>query len=549
MKTLRNVVFILLLAAVFTSIGYVVRKSQVASTQNLTISPRKGHGIAKVDLVTFHPETVASTAVNSLSSNLDLEPDLAMSRSVTRWLRWLEDLERATLADFPQLMRTSRDNPEMTKLMAARWAEVAPRDFFNWIVFESRQGARPDWETLQALFSAWAKQNPAELVSALDATGSGSREWRQAAANALMDVDVELALKVMQEWNIAMYIPRMDALSKWAVADPRHAFDFALAHPAGSVSRSAMKIIGREWAKIDPAAALAYAQQNGGELSILLASSVLSEWTLRSSKDAARWMTSVEPSVRNNLSGDFIKTWAGNDLEGALDWAQSNLSGTMLNRAVTAALSGAAEKDVARAAKLVGGLDNSPAQAPAAAAVARKWFPNSLSAQKPPREAIEWLRSLPGESLKRAVPEVTWGWSASDPEGMAAFLAEGGDFSSWVYSVVGRQLTRKDPVQALDWSGRLPAKAGAEVGQEIFADWRRTQPRPASEWLRQLPANDPRRNSFFDKAIQDSASDPKAAEQFAQFAALDPGAAARVVSNMKLADDRRADLLQMIRYR
>jgi hypothetical protein len=544
MKALRNSFLILIVALAFAGIGYKVRRSQaiVAIPTDTPLQPTTAHGAA-MEL----PKSRSNSAtIFPLVSKL--EQDLAMSEGVTRWLRWLEALEGATLADFPHLMELSRDNADMNKLLVLRWAEIAPRDFFDWLVGQSRQGTRHDWETLQTLFSTWARNDREGMVAAVDGLGTfgGRTEWRMPAVNALMDTDVELGLQMMQRWNVENYTPGLNELAKWAAADPRHAFDFVLAHQSGSVSRSAIKTIGKEWAKQDPTAALAYAREKGGDWSMTLANSALGEWVRRDTGEAAKWMAAADPSTRNNLSGDFLEAWANNDLAAALGWAQTNLSGTMLNRGVAAAIRGAAEKDVAAAAEIVGLMQDSPAQAQAAGAVARKWFPH-FQQQKPPGEAVAWLAKLEGESLKRAVSEVTWSWSESDPEGMAAFLASGGDYSSWIYSAVGRSLTRKNPSAAIQWSEQLPANVGHEVAGDVFSDWRRIQPSAALEWLRELPEDDGRRIQFFKKAIEEWAKDPRTTEQFAAFAELNKPVAEHLVKSLDLADERRIALLRVIR--
>ena len=67
-----------------------------------------------------------------------LEKDLALSSGVTRWLYWLEALEKAAPSDFPRLDRLARGNPAVLRLVAERWAEFAPRHLFDTLVAASK---------------------------------------------------------------------------------------------------------------------------------------------------------------------------------------------------------------------------------------------------------------------------------------------------------------------------------------------------------------------------------------------------------------------------
>ena len=230
-------------------------------------------------------------------------------------------------------------------------------------------------------------------------------------------------LRLMADWHIDRHGPRMTAISKWAAADPRHAAEFTLQHPAGYVSELTMEAIGKAWAGTDPAGALESAAARAGGLSSTMAAAVLKAWAGANLTDAANWLAGTDARTRDSLSPAFVGTWAKHDAPGALDWCQSNLAGSSLIQAAGAVLKGAADTDIAGAAALVASLNPSPARAEAAVAVARKWFPDALSGETLKPEAVAWLSGLDPYSVKRVLDTpVEWTWAGSDPSSMAAFL-------------------------------------------------------------------------------------------------------------------------------
>src|SRR5688572_31739942 len=89
-------------------------------------------------------------------------------------------------------------------------------------------------------------------------TVSGSSGWQMNVAGLMFNTDVELGLRLMNDWHIDHYTPSLKGVSKWAAADPRHAAEFTYDNQMGSASREMMKTIGKEWAATDPVAALEF---------------------------------------------------------------------------------------------------------------------------------------------------------------------------------------------------------------------------------------------------------------------------------------------------
>ena len=433
--------------------------------------------------------------------------DLSMCAGVTRWLHWLDDLEKAAPADFPRLARLATGNPAAMRLLAERWVQTAPRQMFDAIVAASRgKAGAASRELTDVLLEEWPKRDPNAVIAALNEVSEFEMQprWRFLVAVRIMEKDPELGLRLFSEWPIENVGVSVKAVTAWAAANPRHAAQFTLEHPACRVSTSVMETIGKAWAATDPAQALEFAAGQPGPLGTVLANRVVKEWAGRNLSQAGDWLAKADPQVQGRLIGSFVEAWAKDDASGALAWCQNNLSGSALIRAVSGVVTGAAEKDLATAGQLVAAMDPSSARVEAAAVVAQRWFenPSSNTAVKP-AEALAWLSSLDTESVRRFLDRFQWRWAASEPESMAAFLVSASDeqVPPSADSTLARQMVRNNPLRALEWTASLPADRALSAGSAAFNEWRELQPEAAMTWLNALPSDDPRRRTFLQNAI------------------------------------------------
>jgi hypothetical protein len=482
-----------------------------------------------------------------------LERDLAAATGAERWFYWLDALEKAGPADFPRLFQLAQGKPAAMRFVASRWAEVAPRHLFDFLVAAAKEGRSVSVRELaNTLFTQWPKKDPEAAIAALNEPESvNMREsWRHLVADGVLATDVERGLRLMSEWHIENYGPRMNTVAKWAAADPQHAAEFTLQNPAGYVSQLSMETIGKEWAKTAPAIALDYAAAHPGTLGSALGRAALQQWAGKSVDEAADWLATADARTRSQLSPAFVEAWAQKDASAALAWSQENLNGSSLAQAVGGVVKGVAEKDVAAAAALVDEMPSSPARSAAAAEVARKWFPEGLAVNQTVKpEAIAWMTGLDDDARRQALDAVVWAWAGADPFGMARFLASLGpeQVPSYADSVLVRQMVRKDASKAIDWASQLPGERGLNAGAEAFADWRDSQPEAAMKWFNELASDDPRREPFFQNAIRDLAYHPQAAEELAAMSEPERAAARNVLEKMSsLPAERRTELLQAV---
>jgi hypothetical protein len=479
-----------------------------------------------------------------------LERDLVLSKGVTRWLCWMNAIEKASLADMPRLTRLAGDKPALLRLLAARWMDLDPRNFFNTLAKAGNEMAIDPLARI--LLSEWSKRDPAAVLKALaEAPAFGKRDaWRTIIARGILKQDTELGLKLMSEWHITNYGLDDDNVMQWTARDPRHAAEFTLASPAGYVSKTTIETVGKAWAKTDPEAALNYATGQHGTLASTLASSALSAWAGRDLPAAARWLGSATPDIRNHLSAPVVEAWAKVDPAAALAWSEANLAGSDLSQAAGAALKSLAEKNVAEAARLVDVMEPSSARTAGAVAVAQQFLPSN---EKPGRsvtpDALQWLRGLDANSTRQALQSTAWRWAESDPETLAAYLrtshTEG--ISPDVYSTVAESLVRKDPTGGMDWVNAMPEAVRLQAGNRGFAAWRSGQPDAAMNWLASLPNDDPRVNSYLKYTLISLMFDNQAGAQLAAMPLRIRTAARSMIENLGLPPERRAQLLSALK--
>lgn len=433
-----------------------------------------------------------------------LARELVVSSRVARWLHWLEAVEQATPADLPRLAELAKGDATATRLVASRWVQLDLQHMFDTLAADVQdRRSLPVDELAEVLLPELARRAPDAAIAALQGTNSfGTREsWRYIVAGYLIEKDPERGLRALAEWGVDNFAPRMTGVTRWAAADPRRASEAVLAHPAGYTSELAMKTIGKEWAKSDPAGGLEFASSKfakSGDLATTLAHALLQAWAAQGLTPVADWLARSDGATRQRFSPAVVEVWARTDAQGALAWCETNLTGVDLARTVASIVESAAQKNVSAAGEFVLGMSPSPARARAAAAVAKHWFPGWRSGQPAPTAAIAWLAGLDSASAKRALEQIQWKWSNGDPKGMAEFVASVGSdkVPASADLSVARGLARQDPSGALAWASRLPDQRSFAAVREAFVEWHYAQPEAARKWLNALPPSDPRRNPF-----------------------------------------------------
>ena len=429
-----------------------------------------------------------------------LARDLSLSSRVARWLYWLQATENAALPDFPRLAGLANGDVAATRMVASRWVQLDLSHLCNTLAAAQGQRTLPIDELGETMFLEWARRDPDAAIAALQGTNNfGTRKlWRYNVAGYLVEKDPERGLRALSEWGMDDFAPRMTGVAKWAAANPRHAAEVTLAHPAGYTSELAIEIIAREWSRKDPAGAMEFACAGPGALASSLAGAILKSWAGRNLQQAADWLGQTDVVLRRRLSPAFVEAWAKVDPNSALAWCETNLTGSSLAQTLGGIVNGVAQRNVKAAAEFVSRMKLSTARAEAAAVVAKHWFPGWRSGKPAPTEAITWLAKLDPASTKRVLEQVQWKWSNGDPKTMARVLAtlESERVPRSADLNVARALSWQNPQEAFDWANQLPADRAPAASREAYAEWRQSQPELAKKWLSELAPADPRRKVF-----------------------------------------------------
>lgn len=85
------------------------------------------------------------------------------------------------------------------------------------------------------------------------------------------------------------------------------------------------------------------------------------------------------------------------------------------------------------------------------------------------------------------------------------------------------------------------------IGNDAFNEWQQSQPEAARDWLNKLPANDPRRQSFFQNVVAAMTNDPRGADQLAALSAADRAVAEKLIATMVIPEERRTELLNKLK--
>ncbi|HSU56908.1 MAG TPA: hypothetical protein VLT36_22805 [Candidatus Dormibacteraeota bacterium] len=550
MKIVSNLVVILVSASLGLTVGYAWkgRSSSKISVQG-GVDAHALETRSTKHLATYKSKNVGVRNDDSPLAT-KLEHELSISSNVAKWFCWMTTLEKAQPADFTRLLKLAKGNPVIWRFVVNRWVEIAPGHLFDTLATASQQSGGGRIRLIELgliLFENWPKHDPEAAIGALDKTKNvGMRDyWRVPAASAVMGNNAERGLELMSRWHIENFGPNMSAVQPWVAANPQHAAEFTLAHPAGYASESVIESVGEEWAKIDPKAALDFAMSHPGDLGSKLAATVVKGWAGQDLNGAADWLAAADESTRNRLSPVFLEAWAKRDAASALAWGEENLQGPELLQATHGVIKGTVDKDLTAAVAMVAAMDPGQARAEAAVVVAEKWLPGFNSGDTLKPEALVWLKSLDPVSVKQVLAQVTWSWSSSDAKSMASFLsaATADEVPAYTDSTVARQLARNSPADALAWAASLPETRGLTAGGDAFVEWRQSQPDAAMNWFNALPATDARRPAFFESMVRSIAYDPQGAEQFSAMSPADQTAARSVIANMSLPEEKRSRLL------
>ncbi len=525
-----------LAAALGLGTGWLIHRARVATSVEIKGSDPAGQTVPSAAMKQSASGT--SLAAAAEAKNAALAEALATAPRVERWLLLVAAAENAAPDEMPGLLRLCQGDNAALRMVAARWAELAPAHMWQTLqrltVGTQAVPGKPDasglglstYDLAQLLLESWSPRDQSAVIAALSAAKDfpGIESLRVNMLQPLMKSDPGTALPLLNEWSVRQYYADPGGITEWAEKDPARAAAVVKDCGNGFGPLSALKTVGKAWAKQDPAAALAYAAGLPPVQRAALASGAMKQWAVKDATAAAAYVAALpDAAFRSQLALPLLESWASTAPQQALDWAQDTLRGEARASALGSIVGSMAQQDVTRAAELVSGLDAGGSKNKAVGSLVEQWLQKAGAAP-----VAEWLLKLPEADAREAGFEklgfqLLWN-SGVDGAAQAAALATGPHAAlvpTGFLTQIASDQARRDPEAAMKWADQLPADRLPLIRERVFDEWMQARPEAATEWALARPAGDPHRVLISTAArhfMWDAA--PEAAQTF--FARLRP---------------------------
>lgn len=309
---------------------------------------------------------------------------------------------------------------------------------------------------------AEAKKGPRDIHQALSEQGQLARMQGLMDLYASMTADqlAEAAGKLEELPMAQRIMASMLLFSRWGEVDPQG----ALAHAAtlGPGGFFARPTILQSWASTDPANAAKYFSENPGEFAMMGgfggpggggeggAGTIAGEWAKLDPEAALAWANGLTGNNQTSALRSIISELAGTDPTKAAQIA-STLSGDEQVRAYGDIAEKLATKDFASAEAFINGL---PADARSRALSDAL---NVLARTDPQGAAAKLAGMAEGNDRDRAISGIAEGWARQDPAAAAAWLSQqtSDNMDDAVRSVV-QSWAGRDSAAALSWIQTQP---------------------------------------------------------------------------------------------
>lgn len=294
---------------------------------------------------------------------------------------------------------------------------------FGEIMREPGQTAR-----LQALIDLYAGMDPTQLEEAaeeLDALPFGDR----ILASVLLfsrwaEVDPQGAMAYANGMGFGGMFAKPTILRSWASTDPVNAARYYTENPnefgrmgrgPGGRGDDGSAIIAREWAKLDPTAAMEWAGGLEGRERGEAMVSVIGEVAATDPSKAVSMAAGLEGEDQARAYGEIAERWAREDFEAADAWA-SSLTGEGKDRAMREMIEVLAGTDPEAAASRIASLTDESIRDRAITSVASEWSGDD------PAGAAAWLATQETNDADDAMRRVMSNWVAQDSAGALSFI-------------------------------------------------------------------------------------------------------------------------------
>ncbi len=431
-------------------------------------------------------ESSASSEVVDTEHDMDEFRDIPNSRRAL-WLA--AKAEVAPLSEMPRLVRWMKGNAAGLKMLVARWIELDPQHLFKTLVSRKLGDPESETMMVMLLedWAITDPEAVGNALASPDSLGA-SPGLRGIVTTCLMRCRPELGLRMMRDWGIHGHIPPMEAITLWAAESPRAAAELVAEVGSNNVAFNAMAKVGKGWGKKDPRAALEYAASMKGFLRKPLAENAMALWAAADLEAAVGFATEMDdPIFRSLLGSVLVAEWAKKDPAAALAWSQQHLAGQTRVDAIGRMFHTISKEDPKGTASLVAELDPGSARDWAIASVAANWTGSETESMDELMDWI--LDLPDEIAREHALQAMGGTLMHSDPNTAIRFInGERGHLApdALVRDAAAHQVG-ENPQAAIEWASRLPESQARVAFDGLVYAWMRLQPGLAIEWVSGLP--------------------------------------------------------------
>ncbi|HUF60808.1 MAG TPA: hypothetical protein VMN36_01925 [Verrucomicrobiales bacterium] len=317
-----------------------------------------------------------------------------------------------------------------------------------------------------------------------DSLFAGYEDFRLTGAGIIMEQDPGLGLRLLTEWGIRNSTPSMNKVGEWAAADPAAAADLIGQMTNSLARRWAMDGVAEVWAAADPQEALDYANTLAGSSREELSGAVMKHWAKQDLARAIDYASSQnDPAVLSGLSAPLVAEWAKSDPAAALAWSQEHLPAPARVRAVGSLVSAVASDDLGTGADLVASLPPGGAKNQAIIALTDAWVKQPALDVNALGAWLAGLDD--DAARIRALDSAQWGWIRENPDSAKAFVASDyGDLAGdHMLRQLATHEVRADPQGALDWAQSLEGEQAQRAQTLVMEQWYSAHPDAAIQWV------------------------------------------------------------------
>lgn len=294
-------------------------------------------------------------------------------------------------------------------------------------------------------------------------------------------------LKTADSWGQAFSTGTV--LAAMATKDPKAAAahfqdeeNFLLQSPQNGAGIAGA--VAKEWAKRDPAAALAWAQSLGPGLKGGAMAAIIGNLSVEDPAKAAQTASGLDlgdGDDRTRIYGQIGQAWAARDPVAAFEWIGGLPAGAQRNEATRRAVDTYAASDPEAAARLVDQMAGEDGHDRLVGAVVGPWV------RRDPVAAATWVSAqAEGSGRQEAVRNLMSTWTNTNPTAASTWLAAQPAGSSKDEGIVALSNTVlvSDPEGAATWAATIndPGKRGFQLKGMLDA-WLRKDEAAARRWI------------------------------------------------------------------